>query len=74
MQSPEAWKYAQRLSSRKMVLCGIVGSLLFIMGWIMGLKEGILAVLMLATLVISVVYMIVSVERNLKRKFPDDRD
>lgn len=73
MQSPEAWKYAQRLSSRKMVLCGMVGFLLFILGWVTDLNEGIQAIIMLATLVLTVVYMIVSVEKNLKRKFPDER-
>jgi Ca2+/Na+ antiporter len=56
-----------------MVLCGMVGFLLFILGWVADLNEGIQAIVMLATLVLTVVYTIVSVERNLKRKFPDDR-
>jgi uncharacterized membrane protein len=71
MQSPEAWKYAQRVSSRKMVLCGLVGLVVFVLTWMSECNEGVNAILMIATLILSIFYVIYSVERNLKRKFPD---
>jgi len=73
MQSADAWKYAQRLSSRKMILCGLFGLLIFVAASILDCSEGVFAILMLTTLVLTVVYVFSSVERNLKNKFPDVR-
>ena len=70
MQSPEAWRYAQRISSRKMVVCGLVGLLIFIASWMLECSEGVHGILMLASLTLSLIYVIYTVERNLKRKFP----
>ncbi len=72
MQSPETWKFAQRVSSRKMVLCGLGGLIVFITSWISDFEEGVNAVLMIATLFLSLFYLIYSVEQNLKRKFPEE--
>lgn len=73
MQSQEAWNYAQRVSSRRMVLSGIAGLLVFIAAWMLEFSEGIHAMLMIATLILSLVYVVYNVERNLKKKFPDTR-
>jgi len=70
MQSPEAWRYAQRISSRKMVVCGLVGLLIFIASWMLECSEGVHGILMIASLTLSLIYVIYTVERNLKRKFP----
>jgi uncharacterized membrane protein len=71
MQSPEAWKYAQRVSSRRFVLCGLGGILVFIITWSMDFSKGVQALLMIATLLFTLVYVIYSVERNLKKKYPE---
>jgi uncharacterized membrane protein len=73
MQSQEAWNYAQRVSSRRIVLSGIAGILVFIAAWMLEFNEGIQAILMIATLFLSLVYVVFNVERNLKKKFPDTR-
>ena len=73
MKSPEAWKYAQRISARRMMLCGFMGLFVFITASIVQCEEGIHAALMIATLVLTLVYLIYSVERDLKKKFPDVR-
>jgi uncharacterized membrane protein len=72
MQSPEAWKYAQRISSRKLVLCGLIGLVVFVAAWLLGLNEGIHAILMIATLFSTLSFVIYSVERKLKKKFPEE--
>ena len=74
MQSTDAWKYAQRISSRRMVVAGFGGLLPFFAGWALGLNEGVQAILLLASLLFIVVYVIYSVERSLARKFPDVRN
>ena len=71
MQSPEAWKYAQRISSRRMVMCGLLGILLFIIGWVAEWSEGIQGLLLIVSLAVFIAYLFVSVEGSLKRKFPD---
>jgi uncharacterized membrane protein len=73
MQSQEAWKYAQRISSRRMILSGLAGLLVFIAAWMLEFSEGVHGTLMLATLIISLAYVFYTVERNLKKKFPDAR-
>lgn len=74
MQSTDAWKYAQRISSRRMVAAGLAGLLLFIAGWLLNLKEGVQGIMLIASLLLIVVYVIYSVERSLARKFPDVRN
>jgi hypothetical protein len=74
MQSADAWKYAQRISSRKMVVAGFGGLLLFIAGWVFHLHEGVQAILLFASLLSIIVYVICSVERSLAKKFPDIRN
>jgi uncharacterized membrane protein len=74
MQSTDAWKYAQRISSRRMVAAGFGGLLLFFAGWALGLNEGVQAILLIASLLFIVVYVIYSVERSLAKKFPDIRN
>ncbi len=74
MQSVDAWKYAQRVSSRRMVVAGFGGLLLFIAGWVLQLKEGVQVLLLIATLLFIVVYVIYTVERGLAKKFPDVRN
>jgi uncharacterized membrane protein len=73
MQSPEAWKYAQRISSRRMVLSGLAGLIMFFAAWLLDFSEGAQAFLMFATLLLMIVYVFYTVERNLKKKFFDDR-
>jgi uncharacterized membrane protein len=73
MQSQEAWNYAQRVSSRRIVLSGIAGIFVFIAAWMLEFNEGIQVILMIATLFLSLVYVVYNVERNLKKKFPDTR-
>lgn len=73
MKSPEAWKYAQHISARRMMLCGFMGLFVFITTFILQCSEGIHAIIMIATLVLTLVYLIYSVERDLKKKFPDVR-
>jgi hypothetical protein len=55
------------------VLSGIAGLLVFIAAWMLEFSEGIHAMLMIATLILSLVYVVYNVERNLKKKFPDTR-
>jgi len=74
MQSLDAWNYAQRLSSRKMILCGFAGIVVFVAAWMADFNEGVHAILMIATLFSMLSFVIYSVERNLKRKFPDERN
>ena len=73
MKSPEAWNYAQRVSARRMLLSGLVGLLIFIIASVVEFSEGIHGILMLATLVLTIFYIFYSVERDLKKKFPDVR-
>jgi uncharacterized membrane protein len=73
MKSTEAWNYAQRVSARRMMLCGFMGLFIFFSAFIVQCNEGIHAILMIATLVLTLVYLIYSVERDLKKKFPDAR-
>jgi uncharacterized membrane protein len=74
MQSTDAWKYSQRISSRRLVVAGFGGLLLFFAGWALGLNEGVQAILLIACLLFIVVYVIYSVERSLAKKFPDIRN
>jgi uncharacterized membrane protein len=71
MKSQEAWNYAQRVSSRRMMLCGFAGLLVFMTTGMLNCSEGLHAISMIGTLVLSLVYLISSVERDLKKRFPD---
>ncbi len=73
MQSPEAWRYAQRVASRKMVLVGAVGLMLFSIGCIGGATNDVAVFVLVATVLGALVYVVYSVESSLKRKFPIDR-
>jgi uncharacterized membrane protein len=73
MKSTEAWNYAQRVSARRMLLCGLAGMLIFIIISVLKFDEGIHGISMIATLVITIFYTFYSVERDLKEKFPDVR-
>jgi uncharacterized membrane protein len=71
MKTQEAWDFAQRVSARRMLLSGGAGLLLFITATAMQFNEGVHTIFMIATLVLTIVYLFYSVERDLKKKFPD---
>jgi uncharacterized membrane protein len=73
MKSTEAWNYAQRASARRILLCGLAGMLIFIIISVLKFDEGIHGISMIATLVITIFYTFYSVERDLKKKFPNAR-
>jgi uncharacterized membrane protein len=73
MQSPEAWKCAQRFSSRRIVLSGLYGLLVFFISWALDFSEGVQGLLMIATLMLTIIYVVYSVEGILKKKFPEER-
>jgi uncharacterized membrane protein len=71
MKTQEAWNFAQRVSARRMFLSGGAGLLIFMAATGMEFNEGVHSILMIVTLVLTIVYLFYSVERDLKRKFPD---
>jgi uncharacterized membrane protein len=73
MQSPDAWSYAQRVSARRMMLSGLAGLLMSFFAWLLEFDEGANGILMIATLFITLFYVIYTVERNLKKKFAENR-
>lgn len=73
MQSPEAWRYAQRAAARKMVLGGFVGLILFLIVWIGGATNDVATFVLVATVLGALVYVVRTVEASLQRKFPIDR-
>jgi uncharacterized membrane protein len=71
MRNQEAWDYAQRISSRKIILVGLVMGVIAFTEWMLKLPPSWCAVILIATLIGSAIYMMTSVEARLKRKFKE---
>jgi uncharacterized membrane protein len=69
MKSQEAWDYAQRMCSRKIVLIGIVMLALALVEWLVGLPSVWCAFILIASPLIAFPYLISVIERQLKRRF-----
>lgn len=70
MKNRETWEYAQRVSSRRFILIGLVMFLVVIVEWLTELKPVWCALIVIASPLIAFPYLVSSVEAKLKRKFP----
>ena len=71
MCNQEAWDYAQRVSSRKIILVGLVMGVIAFTEWMFQLPPSWCAVILIASVIGSAIYMISSVEDKLRRKFKE---
>lgn len=70
MRSIDAWHYAQRLSSRKFILSGLALFAIVIAEWCMDVQAPWHTVILMASLVLSLIYIVRSVEKQLAKRFP----
>ncbi len=72
MRHREAWDYAQRLASRKFVLVGIVMFVIALAEWLLDVQAPANVLIMLGTMILSVVYVFQTVEKQLAKRFPQN--
>jgi uncharacterized membrane protein len=72
MRHKDAWDYAQRLASRKFVLVSIVMFVIAFAEWLLDVQPPVYVLIMLGTMILSVVYVFQTVEKQLAKRFPQN--
>jgi uncharacterized membrane protein len=70
MRSIEAWHYAQRLASRKFILTALLLFAVAIAEWIIEVSAPWHALTLIASLILALMYIVSSVEKQLTKRFP----
>ncbi len=72
MRNQQTWDFAQRVSSRKFILLGLIMLFVAAIEWLIALPQVWCALIVTASPLIAFPYLILSVENQMKRKFPNE--